>query len=256
MDGRDKLTAVEPAGSRWTLLDGTRCGIRAFERPCQSPQAAEMPGADFPTGPLCASQNEFVFVVEDEEDSRSELVELVEGMGRKVIACATAGELNAVLSRATTGCILLDIKMQGGDGISVLEQLKENRANLAVIVVSGLRDPVIAAECIKLGAMEYVVKPANEMSLRRLIDRAIGQSRSAYCRSQSKALVAGMLEKLTPAEQRIAEMLSQGYPTKMIASQLGRSENTIKIHRHRIMSKLKVNSVASLANLYNHVRGD
>lgn len=251
----ENLLESEPSGTRWTLLDGTRCGIRAFQRPCQSPQAAEMPGADFPTGPLCASENEYVFVVEDEEDSRSELVELVEGMGRKVIACATAGELNAVLSRATTGCILLDIKMQGGDGISVLEQLKENRANLAVIVVSGLRDPVIAAECIKLGAMEYVVKPANEMVLRRLIDRAIGQSRSAYCRSQSKALVVSMLEKLTPAEEKIAELLSQGYPTKMIAGQLGRSENTIKIHRHRIMSKLKVNSVASLANLYNHVRG-
>lgn len=104
--------------------------------------------------------------------------------------------------------------------------------------------------------MDYVVKPANEMALRRLIDKAIGQSRSAYCRAKSKALVMGMLEKLTPAEEKIAELLSQGYPTKMIAGQLGRSENTVKIHRHRIMTKLKVNSVASLANLYNHVRGD
>lgn len=255
MSVSENLVESEPAGTRWTLLDVTRCGIRAFQRPCQQPLAAGLPDADFPSGSLCASEAEFVFVVEDEEDSRSELVELVEGMGRKVIPCATAGELNAALPRAATGCILLDIKMQGGDGISVLEQLKENRANLAVIVVSGLRDPVIAAECIKLGAMEYVVKPANEMALRRLIDRAIGQSRSTYCRSQSKALVAGMLEKLTPAEQKIAELLSQGYPTKMIAGQLGRSENTIKIHRHRIMAKLKVNSVASLANLYNHVRG-
>lgn len=256
MDGQEIPEGAEPAGTRWTLLDGTRCGIRAFERPCQSLQAAEMPGADFPTGPVCASPNEFVFVVEDEEDARSELVELVEGMGRQVIACATAGELNAALPRATTGCILLDIKMQGGDGIFVLEQLKESRANIAVIVVSGLRDPVIAAECIKLGAMDYVVKPANEMALRRLIDKAIGQSRSAYCRAKSKALVMGMLEKLTPAEEKIAELLSQGYPTKMIAGQLDRSENTVKIHRHRIMTKLKVNSVASLANLYNHVRGD
>lgn len=209
-----------------------------------------------PKSDVCRPGKEYVFVVEDEADLRESLVELIEDMGYDVIGCATPSEFAERSADVQTSCVILDIRLKGGDGISVLERLSGGESSLACVVLSGLLEPAVAAECIKLGALDYLVKPANEITLRRAIDRAIARSRSNYCLAQSKRQIAHLFEKLTPAELTIAGLLARGYPTKLIAGKLGRSENTVKIHRHRIMAKLMVNSVASVANLFNHLRED
>jgi FixJ family two-component response regulator len=243
---------AEPSGIRWTFSNSTRCGLKAFHRPCQLQPTAEMQDTNFPGNAICASRKEYVFVVEDDADLRAALVETIEEMGYRVIGCSTAVEFERRFSEASTGCVLLDIKLPGGDGISMLERLQLSEAALRTVMMTGLSDAAVAADCMKIGAVEYLVKPVNEMTLRRAVDRAVGLSRVKHCRTESQHLVSGMLDRLTAAEANIAEMLARGFSTKMIAGELGRSENTVKIHRHRVMSKLKISSVASLANLYNH----
>ena len=250
----DNLLEDEPIGRRWAYADTTRCGIKAFQRPCQLLPTSDLADSNFPANPICASSREFVLVVEDDDDFRSDLLEIVIDMGYKSIGCATPDSFQKSLASADTGCILLDIRLQGSDGISILERLRDVGSTLPAIMLTGMKDPLVATECMKIGAFDYIVKPPNEMVLRRAIDRAIGRSRSDFCRKQSKHFIMSLIDQLTPTEAKIAEMLAHGYPTKLIAGELGRSENTAKIHRHRIMTKLKINSVASLANIYHYIR--
>lgn len=242
-----------PSSSQWSCSDATPCGVRAFERPCQALSSRELEEGNFPYHPVCTSNRELVFVVEDDDDLRADLLELISSMGYATVGCENSDAFDKNIARADTGCLVLDIRLQGGDGVSILERVKEIGSALPAIMLTGLGDPSVAAECIKIGALEYIMKPANEIALRRAIDRAVGQSRSQFCRKLSKGHVQKILDLLTPAEAVVAEMLAQGYTTKQIAGSLGRSENTIKIHRHKIMSKLRVNSVASISNIYNHM---
>jgi FixJ family two-component response regulator len=247
---------LEPDDFRWTFADRVACGIRAYQRPCHTLPDAGRADGGFPSNPVCSTSREIVFIIEDDEGLRAELIEMVEEMGYAAIGCATPSEFERNRALADSGCVLLDIRLPGGDGVSILERLKDSFSVLTAIMLTGLSDPVVVANCMKIGALEYIVKPASEMTLRRAIERAVGQSRSNYCREQSRQLIRTMLARLTPTERTIAEMLARGLSTKLVAGELGRSDNTVKIHRHRIMAKLKITSVASLANLYNHLRPD
>jgi len=240
--------------SRWSCSDYTPCGIRAFGRPCQALAHSEQQVGNFPFHRVCAADQELVLVVEDDEYLRAELLELVSSMGYAAVGCDNADAFGRYISRAQTGCLILDIRLQGGDGVSILERAKEIGSALPAIMLTGMADPLIAAECIKIGAIEYIMKPANEIALRRAIDKAIGLSRTEFCMKMSKLYAQRMLSLLTPSESIVAEMLSKGYTTKQIAGELDRSENTIKIHRHKILSKLRINTVASISNIYNHVK--
>ena len=102
-------------------------------------------------------------------------------------------------------------------------------------------------------AVEFLPKPFDEMALRRAVNSAIGISRKRHCMQISQEMVRELLDTLTPSELVVAKMIARGYPTKLVADELGRSENTVKIHRHRVFGKLRVNSAASVSNVMSHV---
>ncbi len=240
-------------GRRWPVVDLAPCGILAFDRPCKLLSESEREGGNFPDHPVCKGKRELVLVVEDEDDLRADLVELISGMGHAAIGCKDAAEFEKNFASADTGCLVLDVRLQGGDGISVLERAKDMGSALPAIMLTGVLDPSVAADCIKIGAVEYLVKPANELRLRRVIQAAVSLSRSQFCRKQSKISAQKIVELLTPAEEVVANFLAKGLTTKQIAGLQGRSENTVKIHRHKVMKKIGINSVASIANLYNYL---
>lgn len=240
-------------GMQWPAIDIAPCGILAFDRPCKLLLESELETGNFPGHSVCKGERELVLVVEDEDDLRADLVELISGMGHAAMGCKDAAEFEKNFASADTGCLVLDIRLQGGDGISVLQRARDMGSVLPAIMLTGVLDPSVAADCIKIGAIEYIVKPANEMRLRRAIQAAVSLSRSQFCRKQSKIRAQKIIELLTPAEEVVANFLAKGLTTKQIAGLQGRSENTVKIHRHKIMKKIKINSVASIANLYNYL---
>lgn len=235
-----------PPGNRWALFDVGSCGAKVFNRPCQAPDFQD-DGQKAPYFSVCKPASEKVFVVEDDDAQRASIIELLKYTGYEVVGCADSIEFEALITPTSPGCVLLDIRLRGSDGISILERLREMKSPLKAVVLSGMSDPVTSAECMKIGAFDYLAKPVNEMTLRRAVEQAVGASRMEVCRKKSLALVSSLYQRLTPAEQTVAKLISSGYSTKEIAGILGRSENTIKIHRHRIMSKLQIYSVASVA---------
>ena len=241
-----------PDHARWALQSRTLCNQEGYLRPCQTRDTRALPPGLVPLAELCVPEREMVIVIDDDHDLLSEMVEMVERQGYNVIGLSSARELQDVVQKFESGCILLDIRMPGQDGLSVQEWLNSIACTLPVIFISGISDIPTVVQCMKAGAMEFLPKPFAEIALRRAVDSAIGLSRQRNCRRASQQMVGELVSTLTATETVVARMIACGYPTKLIATELGRSENTIKIHRHRIFSKLKVGSAASVGNLINH----
>lgn len=241
-----------PENARWSLKDLTRCGQRGYMRPCQVTNCDGISPSAFPMAPVCQTESEAVIVVDDEPDLRKHLVELIQSLGYHAIGCGSSTELQEHAARVASGCILLDIKLPGLDGLAIQEWLARSDIALPVIFISGAHDIDAVVQGMKGGAIEFLPKPIPEMALRKAVNAGVAKSRMLCCQRQSQQLVGALIGSLTPTELRVARLISKGYPTKLIASDLGRSENTIKIHRHRIFTKLKVNSSASVANLLSH----
>lgn len=246
-------TSQSPRSARWSFDSLTRCGMQGYRRPCQvNPMGGEHEAA-FPLVDICAGEGERVLIVEDEEVMREELVEIVSSIGYPVEAVGSAVELRDRVRDMHSGCILLDILMPGQDGLAIQAWINEANITIPVIFISGIRDVPTAVHCMKSGAVEFLQKPIKEMDLRRAINSAIGLSRKRACAVQSENYVKTLVANLTPAERIVANYIADGYPTKLIAAELGRSENTIKIHRQRIFEKLMVSSVASIANILKYI---
>lgn len=241
-----------PESNRWSLGDVTPCGQQAYMRPCQRQDCTAVLKGSYPLASVCRSDSEMVFVVEDDKDLRDSMVEMVDALGYPTHGCGNAIELLTLLPKYKTGCVLLDIRLPGQDGVAVQEWMNRTNVILPVVFISGIEDVATIVHCMKAGAFAFLPKPFGEMALRNTINSAVGQSRKGYCRLESEAMVRSMVASLTPTELYVAKMTSRGYSTKLIATEMMRSENTVKIHRHRIFHKLMVSSAASVANIIRH----
>lgn len=241
-------------GHKWSFNNRAPCGQEVFMRPCQTGGGPLDPIAPYPHAALCRTLREMVLVVEDDDATRQELVDLVQLLGYPATGCANGAELQAIAGRFTSGCILLDIGLPGEDGLALQKWLKASGIALPVVFVSGQLDISEVIDGLKDGAIEFLRKPFSEAALHQAVTAAVGQSRKRYCRQESIRMVTALFDRLSPTEKRVAEMIASGYPTKLIAAEMGRSENTVKIHRQRVFMKLRVNSAASIANLWRQYR--
>jgi len=242
-----------PETTRWSLNNLSKCGLRTFLRPCQVGDETTVPDTGYPLHPVCRPENETVYIVDDDADFLAEMIELVTMFGYQVRGFGSGDELRAIADENPCGCILLDIKLPGQDGISIHEWIKESGFSLSIVYISGTQDVDTVAHCMKSGAIEFVQKPFGEMALRNAVRVGISQSRKMRCKALSAQLVRSMVDTLTPTEFHVAQMIARGFPTKSVANDMKRSENTVKIHRHRIFSKLRVNSTASVANILSQL---
>lgn len=237
-----------PCNMKWSLDHSGRCGIPAFLRPCQT--LAEVPANpdDFPLHRVCQAPREQVFVVDDDPTFVEVMLETLEMYGYQATGCHSSQEFK-VASENATGCVLLDINLPGQDGIAIHKWIVVNELPLSVVYLSGTGDVGTVAHCMKAGAIEFLAKPFQPIALRNALRHGIGTARKMHCRLRSRSLVRELVQTLTPTELDVARMIARGLPTKSIATEMARSENTAKIHRHRIFSKLMVNSTASVANI-------
>jgi len=239
--------------NRWSLSGMTGCGQLLFARPCHLADCSAVPASSYPHAPVCHAPREMVFVIDDDESLRTDLVEMVEGLGFSAMGFGSSVELFAELPNYDAGCVLLDIRLPGEDGLAIQEWMIKSRVTLPVVFMSGIKDISTVVHCMKAGAFDFLQKPFGEMQLRAAVSSAVGVSRTRFCRIESQAMVRQLIDALTPTEAAVANMISRGLSTKMVAAQMDRSENTIKIHRHRIFQKFKVNSAASVANIMRHI---
>jgi RNA polymerase sigma factor (sigma-70 family) len=194
-----------------------------------------------------------IHVVDDDEAYRTAVARLLEASGYRVALYASAGQLLATSPPVEPGCILLDIQMEGLSGLELQEQLAAAGNRLPIVFLTGHADVPSSVRAIKAGAEDFLTKPAPKDVLLASVQRALARFRAAAENDEKIAALRARLAKLTPREREVFDLVVRGKLNKQIAHQLGTTERTIKAHRHSIVNKLQVQSVAELVLLAERV---
>jgi len=190
-----------------------------------------------------------VFVVDDEAPVRKALSRLLRAAGLAVAAFASPEEFLAQYDRHMPGCLVLDLMMPGFNGLELQRTLDKKGSMLPIIFLSGRGDVQNRVQAMKGGAIDFLTKPVNDKDLLAAVRAAI--ERDGVSRREQAELteIRARLATLTPREREVLERVVIGKMNKQIAADLGTAEKTIKVHRARVMAKMKVQSVAELVRL-------
>ena len=185
-----------------------------------------------------------VHLVDDDEAIRRSVGFMLKTSGFHVRTYENGGELMKSAPDLEPGCILLDIRMPGMDGLEVQNALRDKGVTLPVIIMTGHGDVSLAVQAMKAGAIDFIEKPFEKAVLLSAIDHAVERlKRSASSRDRADD-AAVRLQALTPREREVLDGLAQGLPNKTIAYDLGISPRTVEIHRANLMTKLGVRSLS------------
>jgi FixJ family two-component response regulator len=196
-----------------------------------------------------ASQSEVIFVVNGDCAHREELIADIKRQGYIAIGLGHVYDVNQYVSELQNGCILLDAPLLDENDPEAFRLVSYANAILPVIVISATKKISIVVDTVKVGAVDFLSEPISKVRLCHAIESALISSRQRSFKRAQKEVAVESLTILTPTETIVARLLAQGKPGKVIAAALGRSENTIKVHRARIFGKLNINSVVSLSRL-------
>ena len=190
-----------------------------------------------------------VFVVDDDAAVRKALSRLLRSAGIAAAVFASPREFLAQYDPVAPGCLVLDIAMPGFSGLELQTTLGEKGNVLPIIFLTGHGDVSKSVQAMKHGAFDFLSKPVKDKDLLTVVRAAI--ETDAFVRREQAKLseVLTRVDKLTPREREVLGHVVAGKLNKQIAGDLGITEATVKMHRARVMVKMKVQSVAELARL-------
>jgi FixJ family two-component response regulator len=189
-----------------------------------------------------------VHVVDDDESFRTSTGRLLRAYGYAVESYESAEQLLKRLPDNTgVGCLLLDIKIPGLSGPELQERLNALGSRLPIIFVSGFADIPTTVHVMKSGAEDLLTKPVTKEALLQAIERAHVRCRSMREKHEQLDVLQTLAGHLSPRERQVFERVVRGKMNKEIARELSSTERTIKAHRHRVMEKMRVTSLAELA---------
>jgi FixJ family two-component response regulator len=190
-----------------------------------------------------------VHIVDDDDAMRDSLKWLLESRGLEVELYASAEEFLRAFDRGFCGCLVLDVRMPGMNGLDLYEQLQARDSTLPVIFITGHGDVPMAVSALKKGAADFIEKPFNDQDMLGLIEACMQQDRADAAKRAASASVAQRRDSLTQREQEVLALVVAGKLNKQIADELGISIKTVEVHRSRVMQKMGANSVAELVQL-------
>lgn len=190
-----------------------------------------------------------VHVVDDDASFRTAIERRLKKAGYAVATYASSQHLLERLpDESEPGCILLDVRIPGLSGPDLQDRLSRLGSTLPIVFLSGYADVATTVRTIKAGAEDFLTKPVPSEQLLRAIERAMAHHETSRGQKQKLDALRELLGTLTPRERQVLERVVQGKINKQIAHELGATERTIKAHRHRVMEKMKVQSLAELVS--------
>ena len=190
-----------------------------------------------------------VFVVDDDDAVRNSLRLLLKSAGQPTTAFASAQEFLAGWTTEQPGCLVLDVRMPGMSGLELQEELNRRGAIIPVIFISGHADVPMAVEAIQHGAFDFLQKPFSDQDLIDRIQRALAADADNRQALSQLDELRKRYATLTPREQEVLVLVTDGRANKVMAGDLGVSQRTIEIHRARVMEKMGARSVAQLVRM-------
>jgi FixJ family two-component response regulator len=191
-----------------------------------------------------------VHVVDDDASFRKAAERRLKKAGYDVVTYADAGQLlDRLPDESQPGCILLDVRIPGLSGPELQRRLSELGLTLPIIFLTGYADVRTTVQTIKAGAEDYLTKPIASERLLQAIEQAIAHQKLLRGSRNKLDALRSQIGLLTPRERQVFELVVRGKINKQIAVQLGATERTIKAHRHRVMEKMQVQSLAELVSI-------
>lgn len=191
-----------------------------------------------------------IHVVDDDTSFRTALERRLRKAGYEVATYSSAQQLlDRLPDENGPACILLDVRMPGVSGPELQTRLGELGATLPIIFLTGYADVRSTVKAIKAGAEDVLTKPVSSEQLLRAVEQAIARHQMSRVAKAKLDALRVQLARLTPRETQVFELVVQGKINKQIAQQLGATERTIKAHRHRVMEKMGIQSLAELVSI-------
>jgi FixJ family two-component response regulator len=195
------------------------------------------------------SATQVVHVVDDDAPTREATARFLRAAGYVVRTYGTAPEfLNAVPAR-TPGCVVLDVRLPGPSGFDVQRALAETDQPLPIVFLSGYGDVQGSVQAMKAGAVDFLTKAADGAVLLDAVSRALARDAQDRDRRQHHRELRSRYERLSPREREVFAHLISGQLNKQVSFDLGISEQTTKIHRHRVLEKMQADSIADLVRM-------
>jgi RNA polymerase sigma factor (sigma-70 family) len=191
-----------------------------------------------------------VHIVDDDASFRTALERRLKKAGYEVATYPSAQQLLDHLPDDNgASCVLLDVRIPGLSGPELQKRLGELGSTLPILFLTGYPDVRTTVDTIKAGAEDFLVKPIASEQLLRAIEQAMLHHEASRASKARLDTMRAHLGDLTPRERQVFELVVQGKINKQIAQQLGTTERTIKAHRHRVMEKMSVQSLAELVSV-------
>lgn len=190
-----------------------------------------------------------VFVVDDDPAVLKGLSRLLRSAGLAVDAFLSPQDFLNRHDPTAPGCLVLDVAMPGFNGLELQKALAARGSTIPIIFLTGHGDIPMSVQAMKRGAADFLTKPVNDDDLLSAVRAAIGKDRAARQARAEVAEIERRLATLTPREREVLEHVISGQLNKQTAADLGTVEKTIKVHRARVMEKMKAQSLADLVHL-------
>lgn len=191
-----------------------------------------------------------IYLIDDDEGVRAALTALLTTMGWEINAFSDGQTFLDTLVVTQPSCVLLDIRMPGKSGMTILEAIQSSDSSLPVIIMTGHGNVELCRRAFKGGALEFLTKPIDADVLIETISMALEQHEQALTTQQQQASYQQLLGQLSAREREVAALIIQGETSKQIAHILSLSPRTVEAHRANIFAKLDVSSLALLIHHY------
>jgi len=194
-----------------------------------------------------------VFIIDDDASVRRALGRLLASAGYPFETFASARAFLARTPYPGPCCIILDFRMPGCNGLELQKNLAAAGREEQIIFITGHGDIPTCADAMKAGAIDFLPKPFRDGELLGAVARSLDRAGRLFRESKERAEIQTRIDRLTPREREVMQLVIAGKLNKNIADELEASEKTIKVHRGRVMQKMQVFSVAELVRLTEKV---
>ena len=201
-------------------------------------------------------EQRLVHLVDDDAAIRRSVGFMLKTSGHRVETYESGMDLLKNANHLEPGCVLLDIRMPGMDGLEVQQALQEKGVPLPVIIMTGHGDVTLAVKAMKTGAVDFIEKPFEKADLIAALDEGFRRLSVKGASGERSRDASIRLQSLTPRERDVLDGLANGFPNKTIAYDLGISPRTVEIHRANLMTKLGVRSLSEALRIAFAAQGE
>ncbi|HEY9234068.1 MULTISPECIES: response regulator transcription factor [Phenylobacterium] len=187
-----------------------------------------------------------VQIVDDDLDVRTALAELLFSVGIAAATFASGREWLQSGQRDLPGCLILDVRMPGSSGLDLQHHLAGSHDPKPIIFLTGYGDIPMSVQAMKAGAVDFLTKPVRDQTLLDAVTVAIEKDAAQRARADAVRRHLDLHATLTPRERQVLREVVEGRLNKQIAYDLGISEVTVKLHRSKVMQKMRAGSVGEL----------